>query len=450
MDTTTYTPAVIKELAENEIFVFGSNIDGMHYGGAARTALKWGAIIGQGVGLQGQTYAIPTMGGSIEGIRPFIEEFIEFAKNNRQYTFLVTRIGCGIAGYKVEDIAPLFSTALEEDNIILPKDFVECINTDLNIFLSPYIQKKIYGQTRTLVDMLVELNVEKKYTSAEDALSDLEKVINRMRTSGDEVAFNCSVRSLWAFSQDCFNDGKLNVEQLSSMLEHGHYKGLYAVYKDYVIEKTITLIKYLNNFRRYKNSKDLIDDFMKATGGVSSCSPNPPDYYYAFRSPSGGNYIWYYLSRYIGHFWKEIAPQGILNNKLLQDFMYGRHDRGIKKYGLPAVIKRNYKEDSACHPEVLFPYKGGAAPIYVKHKDTSGYRKYTKSCGEGKGPNYSPDWFEFSLIERLLAEDEKYVAIEDYYIPKNDYTLPVYYYYGMVSFNSMNEKIAFIKSKLDE
>ena len=123
-----YTPEYITELAINEIFVFGSNLDGMHGGGAARVACKhFGAVWGQGTGLQGQSYAIPTMQGGPETIEPYVEEFIRFAKEHRELDFLVTRIGCGIAGFKDEDIAPLFSDALEEKNIILPKKFVEII-----------------------------------------------------------------------------------------------------------------------------------------------------------------------------------------------------------------------------------------------------------------------------------------------------------------------------------
>lgn len=135
MSKKKYTPRKITELANNEIFVFGSNLDGLHYGGAARVAMQWGAIMGQGVGLQGQTYAIPTMEGSIDKIKFYVDEFIDFARINTQYTFLVTRIGCGIAGYKSEEIAQLFEKAIGVDNIILPEDFVECINPELNIFL---------------------------------------------------------------------------------------------------------------------------------------------------------------------------------------------------------------------------------------------------------------------------------------------------------------------------
>ncbi len=115
------TPERITELAPNEIFVFGSNLKGMHGGGAAWTAYqKFGAIMGQGVGLQGQSYAIPTMQGGVETIRPYVDEFIAFAKEHPELTFLVTRIGCGIAGFTNEEISPLFAEAHNVENIVLP------------------------------------------------------------------------------------------------------------------------------------------------------------------------------------------------------------------------------------------------------------------------------------------------------------------------------------------
>ena len=123
-----YTSEVINELKANEVFVFGSNLAGLHGGGAARAALrKFGAVWGQGVGLQGQSYAIPTMQGGVETIRPYVDEFIEFAKEHPELKFYVTRIGCGIAGFKDEEIAPLFSEALGVDNIVLPKSFADII-----------------------------------------------------------------------------------------------------------------------------------------------------------------------------------------------------------------------------------------------------------------------------------------------------------------------------------
>lgn len=122
MDKKRTTPEFITELKPNEIFVFGSNLRGMHGGGAAYIAhRKFGAIMGQGVGLQGQSYAIPTMQGGVDTIRPYVDEFIEFAKAHQNNIFLVTRIGCGIAGFTDEEIAPLFLEARDINNIILPE-----------------------------------------------------------------------------------------------------------------------------------------------------------------------------------------------------------------------------------------------------------------------------------------------------------------------------------------
>ena len=124
MDQKRTTPEFITELQPNEIFVFGSNLKGMHGGGAAYIAYrKFGAIMGQGVGLQGQSYAIPTMQGGVETIRPYVDEFIAFAKEHQELTFLVTRIGCGIAGFTDEEIAPLFEQAHDVENIVLPPNW---------------------------------------------------------------------------------------------------------------------------------------------------------------------------------------------------------------------------------------------------------------------------------------------------------------------------------------
>ena len=122
------TPRWIDSLKENEIFVFGSNLAGMHGGGAARIAcLHFGAVMGKGVGLQGQSYAIPTMQGGVETIRPYVNDFIDFAKHHPEMQFLVTPIGCGIAGFEAEDIAPLFEEAKQIKNISLPESFWEVI-----------------------------------------------------------------------------------------------------------------------------------------------------------------------------------------------------------------------------------------------------------------------------------------------------------------------------------
>lgn len=108
---------------KNEIFVFGSNLAGRHGAGAALYAKKYyGAQYGQGRGLQGQSYAIPTKGPKLEVlpltmIEMYVKEFLHFAQNNPRLIFNVTRIGCGLAGYTNEQIAPMFKDA--PDNCVL-------------------------------------------------------------------------------------------------------------------------------------------------------------------------------------------------------------------------------------------------------------------------------------------------------------------------------------------
>lgn len=115
-------------LENKEIFVFGSNLAGHHGGGAARAAnIKFGAEWGVGVGLTGRSYAIPTMQGGVETIKPYVDEFIRFAQANPELKFLVTRIGCGIAGFKDEEIAPLFDKAMQVPNIYLPETFFKLL-----------------------------------------------------------------------------------------------------------------------------------------------------------------------------------------------------------------------------------------------------------------------------------------------------------------------------------
>ena len=120
-----FTPERITALRADEVFVFGSNLAGMHGGGAARAAFeRFGAVWGCGVGLQGQSYAIPTMQGGVETILPYVNEFIDYAEAHPEFFFYVTRIGCGIAGFSDAEIAPLFVAARIIENICLPESFM--------------------------------------------------------------------------------------------------------------------------------------------------------------------------------------------------------------------------------------------------------------------------------------------------------------------------------------
>ena len=120
---------------QQEILVFGSNLSGIHGAGAARYALQHhGAIMGQGMGLQGSSYALPTKGVKIsfmplEDIARHVMAFINFTKIRPDLTFRVTRVGCGLAGFKDEEIAPLFRDALELPNVRLPQGWRHYITT---------------------------------------------------------------------------------------------------------------------------------------------------------------------------------------------------------------------------------------------------------------------------------------------------------------------------------
>lgn len=121
------TPSGVNVLEPNEVFVFGSNFQGRHMGGAARAAKeKFGAVWGIGEGLQGQSYAIPTMEG-LNNIKPAVERFTSFARQHQELKFFVMAIGCGIAGYQVEEIAPLFIDAAYLQNVYLPVSFWKII-----------------------------------------------------------------------------------------------------------------------------------------------------------------------------------------------------------------------------------------------------------------------------------------------------------------------------------
>ncbi len=135
------TPSNIEALCANEIFVFGSNVAGIHSSGAAYTALGWGAVMGKESGLQGNTYAIPTTFKSVSEIEPYVNEFINFARNHPNLIFYVTEIGCGHAGHETENIASLFKSAVNIDNISLPNSFWHILNNCFSNRLKAIIEQ---------------------------------------------------------------------------------------------------------------------------------------------------------------------------------------------------------------------------------------------------------------------------------------------------------------------
>jgi len=125
----TTSENIIDSIPPHHYFVFGSNEGGKHGAGAAKTAMRFGAKYGQAFGLQGNTFAIPTVNASISNklsikkIKYWVDKFIQFAKENPDKTYLVTQIGCGLAGWRPKDIAPLFKECIDLPNVHLPNVF---------------------------------------------------------------------------------------------------------------------------------------------------------------------------------------------------------------------------------------------------------------------------------------------------------------------------------------
>ena len=136
------TPENVTKLSSCEIFVFGSNLAGEHLGGAAKFAYEeFGAEWGVGSGPTGRCYAIPTMHGDLESIRPYAEEFIRYAKEHPDNRFLLTRVGCGIAGFKDKEMAGLFEECKDIPNVSIP----EAWNKIFNVW--GFIDAEATGQT---------------------------------------------------------------------------------------------------------------------------------------------------------------------------------------------------------------------------------------------------------------------------------------------------------------
>jgi hypothetical protein len=128
----------ITQLNPNEVFVFGSNLQGIHGFGAALQALRWGAVKHQGIGPMGWTYGIPTKYTPwrvlpLRDIELFVNNFINYTDRYLERKFLVTEIGCGLAGYTPVDIAPMFEHAVNRHNIYLLASFYKILTNEKHL-----------------------------------------------------------------------------------------------------------------------------------------------------------------------------------------------------------------------------------------------------------------------------------------------------------------------------
>jgi hypothetical protein len=440
-----YTPLYITTLKENEIFVFGSNLMGFHGGGAAAAALDhFGAIWGQGVGLQGQSYAIPTMHGGPETIQPYVDEFIQFAKTHPELTFYVTMIGCGIAGLEPKEIAPLFEGAIDVENIILPDAFVELIEhrLDLNQARTNYLTH-LYGVTKTLTEILLEKNKKTPFADKGEAAEAAIKYLLKLDKRGDYVAFDSLVILNRVLREpDVFINGELNAPIFQQKIFNTKCwkDGCKSIYEAHCKEKLANLVLYLNEYRHYTSLNEIITDLdLLKVSHINRCGPNNGNYFFNVDfefSP----YISF--TQAIKDNWDEITTNGILDEDKFRELFFNKHERGIRKYGLEAVIKHDYEPSGPCHLDKFVPKKRDTSPYYLLQSDG----KYSRMCGL----NFLENYIESKMFMILLRNDSRYHEISGYFIPKEDMTLPVYKDLRKVVFANEEEKLQWIAKMLEE
>lgn len=445
-----YTPDAIDSLKSDEVFVFGSNLHGHHGGGAARAARKkFGAIWGQGVGLQGQSYAIPTMQGGVETIKPYVDQFIDFAREHTELFFYVTRIGCGIAGFKDSDIAPLFKDAMDVHNICLPESFIKENNSSISPTVPQELLTMMYGQVRTLVDLLKELNKQEPIKDSDDARNRLIEITERNVRYGDEFAF-MAMRTVWCIMSRYEQEGsKVDIEQLEKDMLSFHdgnqylkENGIEQIFYNYSVRKMIKYIQFLNEFRRYSNYEAIREDLRSIP--VSHCSSNDPQYYFSFYKGT----IWRVWEILLDE-WENVTKDGILDNELLEQIAFGRFDNMVKEHGLKETIRLAYG-DVGCHPDIQAPMRRREGTVWGPVYRIDG-KHIEKGCSDFRRWPWTNTSFEMKFAHEILEKDRNFMfADSDWrgglYLPVSDYTLPVYTRYGgRMDFESQEEKIKFIE-----
>lgn len=458
-----HTPDAISSLKPDEVFVFGSNLQGHHGGGAARVAqMRFGAIYGQGVGLQGQSYAIPTMQGGPDTIQPYVDQFIVFAMEHTELFFYVTRIGCGIAGFKDQDIAPLFVDALTLENVCLPESFAKIIE-QLSARKSdepfPGITRttsiRLYqqGQAHTLADIAMTLNNQHHYSDMESFMRDFDDVIKSYRERGTVSFEICKmVKELirnnesTLFSNYGYLDFDKFIEMVDNLSASDENNPLEIIYSRREKTKMLRLAALLNDIRHYTTASDLMNDLSSIAYGRFNCGDNrfmnDP-----FRYPLS------YFKQGLELLWDEIQDNGYMSNELLEKKMFTDHEESVDEYGLKHVIRNDYKQDGPDHPEVYFPKRVGTAPVYLLDENfldhCSGRPLLVKSCGDGKGPYAHHTLYEMELVEGIIRGECRkgnYEEIGEYYVPVGDDSKPIFKQgHGKMEFDILPDKKRFLQ-----
>lgn len=392
MKRPIFTPEKIERLAPHEVFVFGTKYHGEPDDEDTKNVLnRIGAVYDQSNGRELQTYTICTSPSSLETVGRYVDEFIKHAQKNTDNLFYVTRIGCGNGDFTDEQIAPLFKAALELSNVCLPESFVRVVS---NPQLAESYKLREYGQVRTLTDMVKVLNNRNGYTSLEDLMVDFGAAMHKYSERGtvSQDALGVLGIVLKKNAADLFVENRLNIELLDRLLieKDNVYSELEAVYNERSKVKLLGIIKYLNDKKRYTSWQAVIDDLTKLFENEYNVLSD--SYHYPF----------YFFKSGLQNLWDVMTINSVLDNDLLEDAMHNDHIFKVNTFGLERVLEMNYRDDGPCHPEVFFPNEVGTGPVYVEMTDGV----YMKSCGEGKGPRRTPNYYEGLLLDIVEGKGE--------------------------------------------
>lgn len=443
------TPENIYELRDNEVFVFGSNLQGHHGGGAAAFAMKhFGAKWGVGVGMQGQAYAIPTMHGGPGAIKPYVDQFIEYAKENQNRHFFVTKIGCGIAGFKTKQIAPLFVDALEMVNVSLPKEFIYDLGKlHRCISLPEYLAT--YGQMRTIVDLVKAINDESAITCPEVAKQAVEIAIERLHCSGTVSShIRRSVNAFPALFQ--FKKGQFDFNHFAHSILNQAWICDYTfdtIINTRGVAKLFKIIHLMNRVRCYRSGEALRQDLLRYVfDGMATCDAENS----WLNDAIGDDSVSYDVSNFIEWKWDELVTDGQLDNNKLEA-MFGEFNQELQEKGFNRLVKESYHID--CGGITLTPKKC-PYPHLIKHDGT-----YDIWCN---GRSYLKDSYEWSHLEKFIQSESEYkfLCYEDpnndyracYYYPQTDNNRPIFrsssgtLNLGEISFKNKRERKQWLKS----
>ena len=261
-----------------------------------------------------------------------------------------------------------------------------------------------YGQVRTMADILVSMNELRHFSNSNDAVDAVEEFIKSQEPCHSAIsgkAFHFIADAL--YSPMAFVDGALNRDAFMenfaiSQFEKGWDNAMYRYY----YAKLWKLVCYFNDFRRYTSPNQIYKDLEKTV---------TPEYYImsdsAYRE---GGYPQYFFRRAIEEAWDEIAPDNSIHPELLDEYMFRNHEMSVRTIGLEATILKYFVRDY-CHTDVYFPQKVGTAPVY-NERLVGNKRIFSKSCGEGIGPNCYPESLEIRYAYKLLFNSSLKIEIK--------------------------------------